>query len=545
MKKCKLVSMFIATVVIVSCLWVQPIYVSADDTLTRRVLVNVAQFKPTTGGSYDANFPVTNLTDGDPTTFTIPGASTDNQNGIPSPDSANWYQVDLLRRHRIVRIELFDRHGLPAQSGGRSDFEILASNYPDFSNSTNYTRLGGIVGTDNTLFPPGGPFVIELDGLAAYRYIHLRKTGGYYPAYGQLRVYAYQIVTEVSRHRPVTASSYADPGVGPGNAVSGVNGASSDAWVSDYYTGEFEYWTVDLGMAFPIGMIELEGRIEHDSEQGRRNFAIYGSNTMPDSAMLRTNAVPLPSAGMTRLSHLESPGETMTPFPMHPGVYRTTTNDTTAFRFITYKKTYANHAALGAFRAFVVNPDLLSVTAETNGIRLEFSDEMNVSTLTTANIRLLDGEIPVPFTVTEAAGHSCLLVPSIPIFGRQLTVQVTENVRNRQNTAIAPGFADTITIEIPRELQIQSINFTGVADVAVTVRNTGNVAHEFILILAAFNDQNTMTSINAVRQSIPVGGATTTVDLSLGATVPAGGRLEAFFLDGFESSGRWAPSVVR
>ena len=147
----------------------------------------------------------------------------------------------------------------------------------------------------NSDFDSDNNLTLTYSGSDDYRYIRYRRTAdGYYIYIGDIQVYAREYITEVSRNKPVEAnlSYYAS-----NPASKAVNGESDGGWWSGYPgsssgkqatfgTDEIlDYLTVDLETAMPVDLIEIEyPKGISDNSASRQGWAVYGSNSLTDTA---------------------------------------------------------------------------------------------------------------------------------------------------------------------------------------------------------------------------------------------------------------------
>lgn len=340
--------------------------VSAEDTgLTKRVLLNVAQNKIITSNQASTYSP-SNLVDGNKNTFVVPtgGDSTKTE-----------FIIDLERRYKIERIELYSRFDGGLDYLGRQYFEFIGANKDDFSDAV---RLDYMEEQNDEIFPPSGCFTSSLDGKAAYRYIKLKRTGGGYYGYSEICVYAYQSVTEVSRGKAVVTS----PGsaISGDKAVNGTNNDSMDAWVNDKIN-EYNYLSVDLGKPLPVGMIEIEGRnITSENPATRQDIAVYGSNSSDNLSALASSAKLTEDDGYSELLNIGVFTKYLSnefPYGKYPLFFRSSVSEKQSFQHITFRNTTLHCSAYGEVRVYVVNPEILSVTWDSDYLYINFSDEMN------------------------------------------------------------------------------------------------------------------------------------------------------------------------
>ncbi|MBP3361627.1 MAG: discoidin domain-containing protein [Clostridia bacterium] len=414
--------------------------VSAAEPLTKEVYVNVAQFKPIKGGCWSDTYPLTNLVDGSRRTFVVPGSQhTDNEDGKPSSDGSFWFSVDLLHRYNIERIEFYDRYN-QADEGGRRYFKILAANEPDFSDAVVLSEMGA---PDDNIFPDNGPYVAELDGAKAYRYVKMQRTGGYYYGYSEFKVFAKQTVTEVSRNKTAIADEEAENGMfAAGLAVNGTNTDSRDAWVATSRT--YHYLQVDLETPQHVGYVELEGRNGADNPYADRMcIDLYGADFAADASVYTSSAKVDGVEGIERLSTLNNNTQDYVTNPYPPytagdpdAMYKTSLNDSKAYRYIVYKKNTEQAAALGAFRAYVINPVITEANVKDGHVSVLFSDNMDAASLTADTVRVTDASTGEEVQISNLAVNGFRMTFDLP-YNSDFNVTVMSTAQNTYGVSMA------------------------------------------------------------------------------------------------------------
>ena len=458
-------------------------------------LVNVAQFKPITVSSRTTQGG--NLLDDDITTA---------WNGSRSTAIKQSLEIDMLRRYNIEKIEIYDsvNNTLTANC---SFFRIIASNFSDF---LSYDILGEVQVYDSNIFPLKGKLEVVLPLKKSYRYVRVEKLDNTAFTLAEIKIFAKQTMTEVSRNKPAIASSSYSASYNPQKANNGTNTSSSDCWISGV-NSDYHYWQVDLEAAYPIGTIEIEDRKDNSDSSTRNSISVYGSNQPIQDSAKTTSGL---SSGYTQLTRLANPTvyNGYYPFPaQNLGYYQATTNDTTPYRYIIYKKTYANNGAIGGFRAFVINPIINEITAMGNYITLEFSDEMDISTLNNSTIKLYKGETEIPYSFSEKNSYSCeILVPTMEY--EQEYELFLDGVKNEKGVYTIPDYSKAFTSvsgrpEFKSEDNISSFLNGSTVNFKVDVTN-----HNFTnslntnLILCLYNG-NRLEKIAIDTKNIPVGSA--------------------------------------
>ena len=379
---------------------------AADLALTKKTnSINVAYGKtPVSSVSGASN--LANLVDGKSDTM---HAGTYNKD--------DYILLDLGRRYNVEKIVL---NAYQSNSQGKTGFVLEASNDPDFSAAkTKKLYECAVNGSTNSDFDSDNNLTLTYSGSDDYRYIRYRRTAdGYYIYIGDIQVYAREYITEVSRNKPVEAnlSYYAS-----NPASKAVNGESDGGWWSGYPgsssgkqatfgTDEIlDYLTVDLETAMPVDLIEIEyPKGISDNSASRQGWAVYGSNSLTDTAQSTgTNTVTYRPAmtatampdTFTELCSTGSgyylPKYGTTPVKMYGNAYnaegyvsQSVNTAGNAYRYITFKKLNKNIAQLGEVRAFVTSPTLNNVKKDGESVILSFSDAMDKTTLTSSNIKV-------------------------------------------------------------------------------------------------------------------------------------------------------------
>lgn len=256
-------------------------------------------------------------------------------------DHRPWWTVQLDGACFIGRIEVSGRLDVDDPTE-RRNFEIQASNVPDFSSFVVLGRVG------SRGFPFKTTWTIEPSIAAAYHYVRAIKTvaEGFAIAELALRSTVENRYCNVAAFKEATASSIIS---GNFNAADGNDENSSTGWSP---TGEDRrpWWQLDLGAAYPITTIELVLRQDIDQPPTRRNFEILASNVCDFSSY----AV-LGHQGDTILDHKAS-------WVIHP-------DSSTSFRYIRVAKTsdeYFYFSELKAWQDSTVSPIYTGVTTLTS-----------------------------------------------------------------------------------------------------------------------------------------------------------------------------------
>jgi len=405
---------------------------SAEDrSMETRRLMNVAQGKTVTKHSAlsaSKGYPYSNLVDGANSKITITGLS-----------STTWIQVDLEHQYKIEGISLVmptstnvSNYGL--QSGFNVNLMLQVS-----ADGSKWTTVGKN-GSEGTAY--GSSFDVVPSADKTYRYVRITRSADYkYGGFAELKVYAYQDVTEVSRYKSTKADNIYSSSLSNSKVVNGSSESWDDAWVSeDTKSGNYHYVQVDLESSRNIGLIEMESRNNSSTLSQRSNWNIYGSNTelSNEDLVKGPSTILAEGSGYTKIFEIDS---SATNYPAYYGTKACLSqpvNEAAAYRFLTFGRSGANlSTSLGEIRAFVLNPMVNSIVDNTNGTyTVYFSDVMDKET-TEAGIKVLDGtnDSEVDATVALSAdGFSAVVTPvgSASFY----KIVVDEDVENQYGTGM-------------------------------------------------------------------------------------------------------------
>lgn len=453
------------------------------EPLTKEVYANVAQNKPVKAGSYSETYPITNLVDGKRSTFIVGGGSlTDNESGKPSGDGKGWwFTVDLQHRYNIERIELWDRYNT-ADEGGRRWFKIFGANKADFSDSVELA----VMGDENTgAFPDNGPFAVNLSGERAYRYVKMERTGGYYYGYSEFKVFAKQTVTDVARNKTATAG-ITDATYSTNAVLNGKNTASWDAWYGGYTGGN--WLSVDLGSEQHIGYIELENMIGQADAGARKSKGLYGAKEFTDAIgeTFAASANVTGVDGVKKLSHIGAAEDYIgwdDPFPMasatETNAYSVSVDDSVAYKNVVYhNETYPTGScmALGAFRAYVINPTVTETSVADGKATVLFSDNMDAATVTADNLKVKDSSTLETVAVSNLQTDGYKVTFELPYNG-DFDVTATANLKNTYGVSAAEKTvrleAQDIYAGLPTYTRLYNVAMNKPVTVS-SIENSGN-----------------------------------------------------------------------
>ncbi|MBE7023031.1 MAG: hypothetical protein E7412_01030 [Ruminococcaceae bacterium] len=451
------ISVFICTVLV---LLLSLTAMAAEFPVTKTELANVAQNKPTTSSDPDAHtipgWEVSNLTDGDRASYTVSEFGAERA-------GKEAFTIDLLRRYKVQKIELFDRYDYDAQDGRRF-IDVIAANNPDFSDAV---TLGSLAEKNDDIFPHQGAFEVVTDGEKAYRYIRIQRTGSGDYQYAEIKVWANQTATDIAR------------GIGADSIIS--DALSDDAhWVYDFAPPEtafdgntatcwvedgnaYRYMRVDLGEKHHIGMIEMSGRDfsiddRQDDYWSRSYINIYGSNTEDtENSIFDVHSAPdeaeIASAGFQKLIKLGSMANAIDSQVTFPAVYvpagnetlygkagkfSATVDDSQAYRYFTYKKRMSTGAALSTFSLYEINPVVNDVDFSDGLLTINFSDEMNADTVSSSSVYLTDSNGDV-LNADVAKKDEYTYTVDISRANKELsyTLTIENTIKNKKNVALA------------------------------------------------------------------------------------------------------------
>jgi hypothetical protein len=303
--------------------------------------VNVALGKPVTtsdAGSPQSGYEPAKAVDG------IGGNWVNGWSSVEFDGIAPWLQVDLLDEYMIRRVQVDDRpydgdDGRTYWDGMRKNFEILASNDPDFQS---YTVIGA-VGNEPYL---GETWSYKITDPNAYRYIRFARSDTGYAFLSELRVFGVEppvmVEENAAQGKPVSTSDTGPSlaGYGPEKAVDGIGGEWDNGWSPVTFTGMSPWLQVDLGVPRLISRVQVDDR-PYDGLEGRpawdgprKNFEIRASND--------------PNFGTYTV--LGSVGAIA-----YPGyVWSHAVTNTNAYRYIRYVRTDLGYAFLSELRVFTM-----------------------------------------------------------------------------------------------------------------------------------------------------------------------------------------------
>lgn len=507
-----------------------PQTLAATLPLQKTELVNVAEGKPVTARDLHIvpQYVLSKLVDGERDTFILSECGDE-------AAASEWIELDLLRRCKIEKIELFDRYDEDVVSG-RQYIQILGAKQADFSDAE---VLGNIDEANDEIFPHGGKWSVTLDGNKAYRYIKLQRTGGGAYRWAELKVWAKQTVTEVSRKAPATADNLADNShwIYDFAPIShALDGESSTMWLED--GSAYRWLRIDLGDAYNIGMVEMSGRDfsadnRMDDDNGRKYISIYGSNDDATDNKMYDALNPITEEeaadlGFVRLTGVEAnavvDGDIKFPAVFVPngmestygksGGFSATCDDSTAVRYITYKSMKQAGAALTTFAAYVINPDVIGAETDGKKVYVEFSDEMDFDAVTADMAKVYVNGEEKTAQVAAKDEYTLELTLDKTYFDAKIKAEISKDMKNRKNTAmtenksvdlVSPSAVNVDSIKITDSMaeggnEITSLENATEVGVEVTMTNYMDDSDETaVVLMLMYDENNTMTAADERR----------------------------------------------
>ena len=509
--------------------------------VSKTYLANVAENKPVTSSDPDthtlSDYMINNINDGDRATFTLSEFG-EERAGKES------FTIDLLRRYKVERIELFYRYDYDTPSG-RQYIDIIGANNEDFSDAV---TLGSLTERDDSVFPHKGAFVVVTDGDSAYRYIRIQRTGNGDYQYAEVKVWAKQTVTDVSRDleqdRIITDALSDDSHwvydfAGPEKAF---DGNTETAWIED--GNAYRYMCADLGERRHIGVIEMSARDFtadniQDDYWSRSYINIYGSNTADKSeSIFDADQAPDDEAlsdkfvNLVRIGNMGNAidGEVSFPAVYVPsgnemtfgksGKFSTTIDDTNAYRYFTYKKRQPTGAALSTFALYEINPIINSVDLTAGMLTVNFSDEMDSETVNESSVYLVgpDGRLNVPVAKTD--NYTFTVDISTADDNKSYTLCIERSVKNQKGVSLCekfereyPNFSalavESVTLHESSDGSGKGIdNFHNLDYVSVRAHTVNFSAEnrEVVLYVAQYSPEGSFLKASCARSVIAGGG---------------------------------------
>lgn len=401
-----------------------------EDVYEKTVYTNVAQNKPFYTSDTD--------TDASNAAYVIDGIAND-KFWIPkskrSDTTETYYTIDLTREYKVDKIEVYD--GGNSDSRHRTNLSVMGSH-----DNANWVTLDSIGNSeDSEKYPQNGRWDIYLNG-EHYRYI--KVASGYnttwLPYLREIKVFAEQTVTEVSRNRPATACGSYSETFAPSKANDGINLTSTNStWVRNWgeASGHKCWWRVDLGSSYNIDYLEIEDRTNIENQKAF--FEVVGTNsvstadeTFPEGVYLAGRPVTGVGASGT-LHKLET-----TSFPKG-GMWQSSAKVGGAYRYIVWKSLLTGQSSgLAEFRAFTVNPEIYELNIGEGSAEVVFSDDMLEETLTPDTVKLFDENgNELRYTEYMANGNTYTINSSDVHSGQRYSVKAESGARNKKLVPVA------------------------------------------------------------------------------------------------------------
>ncbi len=481
----------------------------------KTVYVNVAHNKPVTSSSdftvESYSYPMFSLdkmVDGRITTCTL---GTIPENG--------WIQVDLQRKYLIKELVITDRHDSD-HAPMRTNIEILASNTEDFFDCDTLDYIGN---TEESKFLHQEKWRISLtDNENYYRYIRIKRNSSAYGGIGELQVYAEQTVSKIALSADGASRETVSDGYtyGANRAIDGLNSNSAQAWVADG-SDIYHYIRFSVPENKHIGYIEMEDRYNNNNTTTRQADLFYGSDSYTD----HENAISLStfeSCGeytlLGSLGHYGNYPETETfPFPAYPGgMYTATFNDEAAYKYFTVKKDYPLSATIGEFRAYEVNPQIISAYLDKNtkNLTISFTDEMDFTTVKENTFVLSNENEHITLSGIEKDSYTYILDASTLQSESEYTLTVSKDIKNKKAAGLACDFVkegvslkpySAGKIEISNaDNPNEELNLYNCENIklSVNVRNNNTYDKDLSLIYAQYNYADTLKTVYVKTQTV-------------------------------------------
>ncbi len=488
----------------------------------------------------------------------------------PSPgnveNQAPTLTFDLQRRYPVESIIIFDNESDGVTSVNRGRFQILGSDTPNFDESAVLYEADIAAEDLNTVFPVGSEYCITLSGRPAYRYIRYQAKDTGYLNVKEIQIWANVNVTEISRN----CTTYTTPNF---QAASNTGDKAVDGKLdNDYYgckavseyPGYFSTFTVDLGSAKHVGLVELYGRRNIQNLDADGYFTLFGSNegtvtdftqspaeggtayaamSEADFAKLgytqivkhigRLNAYPFAGTGNGALASypkyvLSTDGKFVyNPYPKltddAPYSYSTMLKNTdTAYRYLTHRKTVASYMAqLAEFRAYELNPEAYAVTdVSATGATVRFSDfNMDAESLTTGTLQVKDADGNVvegaisEIVLAENGADAALRFAAGKLTGgTAYTLTVGDEVQNTYGTKTSAvkelPFTTPAALE-PYDItdvQISTFDATAANSFSFTFTNNTAVGKRVLAAIALYNGNKVVSVEPQVKTVVADGG---------------------------------------
>lgn len=486
------------------CVWIM-MTICAAASAAQPESVNLAAGKNVISSNLpDSPFAIANLTDGDTSTMSE-WICTGAEKGL-----GLYIAVDLEDEYNITSVQLYGRQDQTGANAARYGFEIQFSNSPDFQD---YETAAGLTEQDDNAFPAKGSFTQEVSLTKQYRYVRLirtQATPNLWLYYNELKVMGYGDVydkdyTLVSEGKSaVTDRNY--PGCNGDLALNDkIDG--SNRWL--YYGNEdYHYLIVDLEEAYHIGYFEIE-KFTKGYDTFYENTYIYGCNEYNTEDFYDADGNGIKVLDEAKYKILARIGKNP------PAVNKIECDDSEAYRYLIYRRIQKSDTELGGFRAYVVNPKVVSYASDSEKIVLKFSHDMDADTLNPENIELLiDGEA-VPYTGECTDKRKYTILFDGEVFDSEVSVNIKSGVKNINGVSAIEREAVQYTAS--KKIEVEKFGFyasdeadaqpiTQPADVtyacAEIANNSATSGQTIYLVIAAYDSNNTVVAMNSQRKEI-------------------------------------------
>lgn len=467
--------------------------------------VNLAEGKQIISNNLpDSPFSLSNLTDGDTSTMSE-WICTGEGKGL-----GLYAAVDLGDEYNITSVQLYGRQDQDGMAEARYGFEIQFSNTPDFES---YESVNGPSERNDTLFPPKGSFSAEANLTKQYRYVRLIRTQAtpnlwlYYNdlkvmGYGDVYEKDYTLVSEGKK--AVTDKNY--PGC-TGELALNDKIDNSNRWL--YYGNEdYHYMIVDLEKPYNIGYLEVE-KCTKGYDTFYENTYVYGCNEYNTEDFYDADGNGIKILDETKYKVLARIGKNP------PTVNKIECDDSEAFRYLIYRRIQKSDTELGGFRAYVVNPKVVSYTADSEKIVLKFSADMDSETLTAGNIELVVDGKAAAYTGRCIDNRKYEMLFDGEIFDSDVEVKIKSGVKGKNGSAALERTAVSYTAS--EKMTVSDFGFyDSDADDAQNITepstmtyaraelcNNSAVSKQVVyLVVAAYDSNNTIAEMKSVRREI-------------------------------------------
>lgn len=519
-----------------------PAVCSAKTLETTRIeLMNVAVGKPVYAPATEEGGKLTNGSRGDrldPEFCNYTGADVTLPTGDVVPGAASaatdWYIIDLEEAYNLKEVRLYSRGDEPTTTDNwMGEFVIEVSNSILFPKDQT-VNLGGIGATieGTGVTSRETPFVAELDGSDAYRYIRIRKTAWTYFGWAELEAYVEVEVVdpygnatfkEVSRNKPteVNYGTYYDgETVGNWSPDKVVDGKFLDwqGWimdgVSDRPAAPYNL-LVDLEEDMPITKIEMFGRPNVPTEVNRNNWKVYGFTEAEGKPDISGEIV-----GGKELISVTTPfaqiTDTVNP-DADDGLSKIVDNSV-PIRYLVFSKVKNEMGALSEIRAYVVVPEVLDAEMiNASKLELKLSEAVDEATLDAGITVLVDGEKVIP-SFDMGDDLSLAIDLKKEYFDAKIDVLVTEDLLNESGIgfletevslftpkalAVSAGFVNSLTESGTEISSISEALTSGKISAEVVVENnTKDEKTDVLVITALYNENNFIVASGEKRVTV-------------------------------------------